>query len=127
VSLSRAGDASERVATRSLAHSTQLFALQRLASKSAAVLNVAGKAEASLQERWADLGDAADLVAAAPDDEILGEILALQASQMLGNSSIPIAGQVCSRLHRSWGDLPHGGKAWVPVSADTALAAPITS
>lgn len=39
----------------------------------------AGKPEGSLDERWADLGDAAHLVAAAPDDEILGEILALQA------------------------------------------------
>lgn len=42
-----------------------------------------GKPEGTLEERWADLGDAADLVAAAPDDEILGEILALQVRQAL--------------------------------------------
>lgn len=37
-----------------------------------------GKPEGTLEERWADLGDAVELIAAAPDDEILGEILALQ-------------------------------------------------
>lgn len=43
----------------------------------------AGKPEGTLEERWADLGDAAELIAAAPDDEILGEILALQVSSQM--------------------------------------------
>lgn len=65
----------------------------------------AGKPEGTLEERWVDLGEAAELIAAAPDDEILGEILALQVRYLwlcccaldfaAGPASIP-----CTLLHR---------------------------
>ncbi len=38
-----------------------------------------GAADWSLEEQWGRLGEARRAVALAPDDEILGEILALQA------------------------------------------------
>lgn len=38
----------------------------------------AGRPEGGLEAEWAALGEAADIIAAAPGDEVEGEILALQ-------------------------------------------------
>ena len=60
----------------------------------------AGKPDGSLVDHWADLGAAADLVAIAPDDEILGEMLALQVLlhvQAVANHPFHIPGLI---LHK---------------------------
>lgn len=56
-----------------------------------AALCSAGPAEGSLQEQWPALEASADLLCAAPDDEILAEILALQSElvQQVGVSCVP--------------------------------------
>jgi hypothetical protein len=68
----------------------------RIIISCAGIRRTAGKSEGTLEERWADLGNAAGLIAAAPDDEILGEILALQVgSCTVASCTASLHGQAC--------------------------------
>lgn len=44
----------------------------------------AGPAEQSMEEEWQKLQEHPDILAAAPDDEVLAEMLALQVSALRG-------------------------------------------
>ena len=56
-------------------------------SQKSGMLHPAGGQEGSLEDQWQQMGVAVDVLATAPDDEVLAEILALQSE---------LAQQVCT-------------------------------
>lgn len=52
-------------------------------------MGIVGDPEGSLDDQWQQLGQGADVLATAPDDEVLAEILALQSERMQQVCNLP--------------------------------------